>query len=87
MLSKEMVDLDAIATELMSRGIHFHNDRIKSLRRYMGKSEKRIQDLEENVKKLTDKVMLKQREILVMHNHIIELQNELAARTVKACTR
>ena len=76
MSGRALVDLDAINNELLSRGIHFHVDRVKTIRRELNRLAKRVEELEATEKKLTERVMLKQREILDMHNNIIELREQ-----------
>lgn len=77
MLSKAMVDLDAINTELLSRGIHFHSDRVKSIRKELNRLQKALDEALEAKQKTTDKLMDKQRELLDQHNKIIELRETI----------
>lgn len=81
MSSRAMVDLDAINNELLSRGIHFHVDRVKTIRRELNRLAKRVEELEANEKRLTERVMNKQKEILEMHNNMLDLREQFKGPT------
>lgn len=86
MSSKALVDLDAISNELLSRGIHFHNDRIKWIRKELNRQSSRIEELEKKNSELLQRVMDKQRELLDIHNDLAEARLKYDELTTKSPT-
>jgi hypothetical protein len=81
MIDRILADLEAINQELQSRGIMFHNDRIRNIRKYLRHQDQTINTLQKDSTIHSEKILSKTREILDRDVTIGELRETIRTIT------